>query len=94
MVGKASLLYFGCLSKGQLSPRTTSGQEAFIDRRRELHAETGVSSDSHLETGHQWSTSTVLVVLGTVNLQVQALLISVSLRPILKIVAAYVMATA
>ena len=38
-------------------------------------------------------TSVVLVVLGTVNLQVQGLFISVSLRPILKIVAAYVMAT-
>ena len=74
-------------------PTDNQWARAFIDRRRELHAETGVSSDSHLETGHQWSTSTVLVVLGTVNLQVQALLISVSLRPILKIVAAYVMAT-
>ena len=38
-------------------------------------------------------TSVVLVVLGTVNLQVQGLFISVSLRPILKIVAACVMAT-
>ena len=38
-------------------------------------------------------TSFILVVLGTVNLQFQGLFVSVSLRPILKIVAACVMAT-
>ena len=37
-------------------------------------------------------TSIILVVLGTVNLQFQGLFVSVSLRPILKIVADYVMA--
>ena len=37
-------------------------------------------------------TSIILVVLGTVNLQFQGLFVSVSLRPVLKIVADYVMA--
>ena len=37
-------------------------------------------------------TSIILVVLGTVNHQFQGLFVSVSLRPILKIVADYVMA--
>ena len=39
-------------------------------------------------------TSIILVVLGTVNLQFQGLFVSVSLRPILEIVADYVMAIA
>ena len=36
-------------------PTDDQWARAFIDRRRELHAETGVSSDSHLETDPQWS---------------------------------------
>ena len=38
-------------------------------------------------------TSVVLVVLGTVNLQYQGQFLSISLRPNLRIVAAYFMAT-
>ena len=48
-----------------------------------------VSSDSHLEIGQ---TSVILIVLSTVNLQFQAQFVSRVLRPVLKIVAAYVMA--
>ena len=52
------------------------------------------SSDSHLEIGHRWSTSIILIVSGTVNLQFQVPFVSISLRPILGIVTAYAMATA
>ena len=38
-------------------------------------------------------TSIILIVLGTVNHQFQGLFVSISLRPILKIVAAHVMST-
>ena len=33
----------------------TSGASTFIDREKGLHAETAVSSDSHLQTGHRCS---------------------------------------
>ena len=49
-----------------------------------------VSSDSHLETGHWWSDLCHLD--GFSILQLQDLFVSSSLRPILRIVAAYVMA--
>ena len=39
-------------------------------------------------------TSVISVVLGTVNLQFQGCLVSISLRPLLRIVAVYVMTTA
>ena len=39
-------------------------------------------------------TSVTLIVLGTVNLQFQGRFVSVSLRPVLAVVAAYVVATA
>ena len=55
MVGKASLLYFWMPVQRPTLPTDDQWARAFIDRRRELHAETGVSSDSHLEPGHQWS---------------------------------------
>ena len=38
-------------------------------------------------------TSVILIVLGTVNLQFQGWFVSISLRPVLGIAAAYVMAT-
>ena len=51
-----------------------------------------VSSDSHLEIGHAvvWSAS---FWLSSVNLQFEGRFVPVSLRPVLRIVAAYVMAT-
>ena len=60
--GKESLLYFGCwhqrgkrgeehgcLSKAQLPPSDIRGARAFAGGGRGLHAETAVSSDSHLD---------------------------------------------
>ena len=38
-------------------------------------------------------TSVILIVLGTVNLQFQGPFVLISLRPVLRIVAAYVMST-
>ena len=43
------------LSKGQLCPHFQQSEaRAFIGWERELLIETAVSSDSHLEIGHQW----------------------------------------
>jgi len=49
-----------------------------------------VTSNSHLQIGGL--TSIILIVLGTVNLQFQGPFIPICLRPILGIVAAYVIA--
>ena len=84
----------GHLSKGQLLTLTTSGARAFIDRRRGLHAEapqSAVTAIFRLITGGL--TSVILIVLGTVNLQFQVQLVSISLKPILRTVAAGVMGT-
>ena len=52
-------------------------------------------SDRHLEIAHPGGLTRVIsIVLGTVNLQFQGRFVSISLRPILGTVAAYVMATA
>ena len=67
---------------------------AFIDRGRGLHAETARSSLTvifRLVIGGL--TSIILVVLGTVNLQFLGWFVSISWRPTLGIVAAYVMGT-
>ena len=52
------------------------------------------SSDSHLEIGHWWSDQHHLMVLSTVNVQFHGWPIPLSLRPIFRLVAAYVMAPA
>ena len=55
-----------------------------------------VSSNTHLEIGHGGLISVILIVLSTVNLQVQGWFVPISLRPVLGIMqdgAAYVMAT-
>ena len=67
------------------------GAIAFIDRGKGLHAETAQSALTvilKLVTGHL--TSLNLMVLGIVNLQFQGRFVSISLRPILRIVAAHV----
>ena len=72
----------------------TSGARAFINRRRRPHAET---EQSFLTVTFKLIigglTGIILVVLGTVNLQFQGLFVPISLRPVLKIVAAYVVGT-
>ena len=82
----------GYLSRGRLPTLATSGARAFIDRRRGLHAETAESALTfifRLVIGSLISIT--LVVLGTVNLQSQGPFVPISLRPVLGIVAAYVM---
>ena len=72
----------------------TGGARAFIDRRRRPHAETEQSFLTvifKLIIGGL--TGVILVVLGTVNLQFQGLFVPISLRPVIKLVAAYGMGT-
>ena len=72
----------------------TGGARAFIDRRRRPHAETEQSFLTvifKLIIGGL--TCVILVVLGTVNLQFQGLFVPISLRPVIKLVAAYGMST-
>ena len=79
-----------CLSKGQLPPHFTTSQEArgFIGRRR-LRVETAQSALSHLEIGHAVGlTSIILIVFSTVSFQFQGWFVLISLRPVLRIVAA------
>ena len=106
MGGKESFLYFGCrLPAGvgrtvylkanchSLQPQQ-SGDRAFVDRGRALHAETAqlaLTVIFGLVIGGL--TSVILVVLGTVNLQFQGQFVSISLKPVLETVAAYVMIT-
>ena len=99
--------YFGCrqpgmggvggcgrLSKGRCPTPDNQGARAFIDRRRGLHAETIQSALTViLKLVIGGLTSLILLVLGTVNLQFQVRFVSISLRPFLAIVAAYVVAT-
>ena len=79
----------------RLTPLPDSqGARAFIDRGRRLHEETAQSALTvilKLVTGGL--TSVILIVLGAVNLHFQGQFVSISLRPVLGIVAAYVMAT-
>ena len=50
------------------------------------------SSDGHLEISRWWSDRHQLACLSTVNLQFPGRFVPISLRPILRIVAAHVMA--
>ena len=76
-------------------PANNQGARAYIDRGRGLHAETAQSAPTViLKLVIGGLTSVILIVLGTVNLQFHVRFVSISLRPILGIVAAYVMATA
>ena len=85
----------GRLSKGRLPPPDNQGARAFIDRGRGLPAETAQSAlTGILKLVMGGLTSIILIVLGTISLQFQSQFVSTSLRPILGIVAAYVMATA
>lgn len=55
-----------------------------------LHAETAVSSDSHLQTGQRWADRRHLDSSGAVNHQFQGPCVPTFLRPNLGIVAAHV----
>ena len=65
-----------------------------IEGRRRLCVETAQSALSHLEIGHAVGlTSIILIVFSTVSFQFQGWFVLISLRPVLRIVAAHVMAT-
>ena len=106
--GKESLLYFGgwqpwgwreansCTEADSLCPSTTqeSGARAFMERGRGLHAETAQSALTViLKLVTAGLTSVILIFLSTVNLQFQGWFVSISLRPVLRLVAVYVTAT-
>ena len=72
--------------------QVTCGARACIDRWKGLHAETTqLSLIVIFQLVISGLTSILLVVLGTVNLQFQGPFIPISLRPVLGIVAAYVL---
>ena len=52
-----------------------------------------VSSDSHFKLVISGLTSIILIVLGTVNLQFQGPCVPISLKPLLRIVAAHIVGT-
>ena len=75
-------------------PTDNQWARAFIGGGRGLHAETAQSALMViLKLVIGGLTSVILIVLGTVNLQFQGWFVSISLRPVLGIAAAYVMAT-
>ena len=79
------------LSKGQLSATDNRGPRACIGRGRGLHAETAQSALTVvLKSVLGGLTNVILIVLGTVNHHSQGQFVSISLRPILGVVAAYV----
>ena len=103
--GKKSLLYFGywqpgedgLLSAGCLPPHpliTYQWARALYRQRERAMCR---NSNQLCQSSWNWSCggliSVILIVLSTVNLQFQSQFVSISLRPVLGIVAAYVMAT-
>ena len=76
-------------------PKADSAPPTLTIRGREFYRQTEgatcinntVSCDSHLETGHQWSDQRHLDFFSTVNLRLQGRFVSISLRPVLGIVA-------
>ena len=68
------------------------GVRAFIYRGRGLHAETAQSALTALKLVIGGLTSIILIVLSTVNLQFHGQFVPISLKPILGLVAANVMA--
>ena len=99
--GKESVLYFrgwAARGEGRLLPEgwfpATKPEDNSIYRWRELHVErrpSALTVNFRLVIGRL--TSVILIVLGTVNLQFQGRFASISLRPFLGTVAAYVTAT-
>ena len=82
------------LSKGRLPSTDNQWARAFIDGERGLHAETAQSALMViLKLVIGGLTSIISIVLSIVNLQFQGQFVPISMRPILRIVAASVMAT-
>ena len=77
------------------SPHTlaTTGARAFLGRRRGLCEETAQSALTVIFRLVIGGLTSILVVLGAVNLQFRSPFVSISLRPVLRTVAAYAMAT-
>ena len=95
---EAGNLGAGSYPKADSPPPATPSDEqwtrAFIDRGRGLHAETVQSALAVMLTLVMGGLISVIsIVLSTVNLQFQGQFVSISLRPVLGTVAAYVMAT-
>ena len=82
------------LSKAQLPlPLTISGQELLRQREGATYRNSTVSSNSGLETAIGGLTIIILIVFSTVDLQFQVWFVSISLRPVLRIMAVHVVAT-
>ena len=76
--------------KADSPPMDSQWVRAFTDRGRGLHAETVQSALTIiLKLAIGGLISVTLIVLGTVNLQFQGCIVSISLRLILRTVAAY-----
>lgn len=84
----------GLLLKGQLPPWTTRDQ-SFSRQREGLHAETAQSAgrDHDVRWTRRGLTGVILMVLSPVCLQSQGQCVPISLRPVLRMVAADVVAT-
>ena len=103
--GKKSLLYFGywqpgedgLLSTGCLPPHPLIAYQWARALYRQRERAMCRNSNQLCQSSWNWSCggliSVILIVLSTVNLQFQSWFVSISLRPVLGIVAAYVMAT-
>ena len=73
------------------APDNQWGKSFYRQKDRATCRNSIVNSDSHLQIGQWWLTRVILVVSGTVNLQFQGPFVPISLRPVLRIIAAYVM---
>ena len=80
----------GCLFKCSLPAVTVSEKKTVIDRGRGLHA---VALTVILKLLIGGLNHVILIVLGTVNLQFHVKFVSISLRPVIRSVEAYVMTT-
>ena len=103
--GKEKPLYFGCrqlLGEGGVCPKADSPPP--LTSKRESLYRHGESRGPHAESAQSaltvsfrlviaGLTSMILVVLATVNLQFPGALVSISLRPVLGIVAAHALGT-
>ena len=84
------ILDAGTWGGGRMDLLIIHGQSLYRQREGATCRNSTVNSDSHLETGHWWSDLHHLD--GFITIQFQGRFASIFLRPILRIVAAYVMA--
>ena len=84
----------GLLSEGWLSPTDSQWARAFIDGRKGLHEETAqIALAIVLKLVIGGLTSIILIILNTINIQLQNQFVFIFLKLILGIVAACVTAT-